>query len=52
MSKSLWKDLQRELERQLDPEEFSTWFRPLRVQREEPDRLVLLAPNDHFLDLR
>jgi chromosomal replication initiator protein len=50
MTKSLWKDLQRELERQLDPEEFSTWFRPLRVQREEPDRLVLLAPNHHFLD--
>jgi chromosomal replication initiator protein len=50
MTKSLWKDLQRELERQLDPEEFSTWFRPLRVQREDADRLVLLAPNDHFLD--
>ena len=50
MSKSLWKDLQRELERQLDPEEFSTWFRPLRVQREDAERLVLLAPNDHFLD--
>jgi chromosomal replication initiator protein len=49
MSKNLWKDLQRELERQLDPEEFATWFRPLRVQREDKDRLVLLAPNDHFL---
>ncbi len=49
MSKNLWKDLQRELERHLDPEELATWFRPLRVQREEPDRLVLLAPNDHIL---
>ena len=50
MSKSLWKDLQRELERHLDPEEFATWFRPLRVQREDTERLVLLAPNDHFLN--
>jgi chromosomal replication initiator protein len=50
VSKSLWKDLQRELERHLDPEEFATWFRPLRVQREEADRLVLLAPNDHFVN--
>jgi chromosomal replication initiator protein len=50
MSKNLWKDLQRELERQLEPDEFSTWFRPLRVQREEPDKLVLVAPNDHFLN--
>ncbi|HXT22027.1 MAG TPA: DnaA N-terminal domain-containing protein, partial [Thermoanaerobaculia bacterium] len=50
MSKNLWKDLQRELERHLDPEEFATWFRPLKVQREETDRLVLLAPNDHFVN--
>ena len=49
MSKNLWKDLQRELERHLDPDEFSTWFRPLRVQRESADQLVLVAPNDHFL---
>jgi chromosomal replication initiator protein len=49
MNKNLWKDLQRELERQLDPDEFSTWFRPLKVQRESADQLVLLAPNDHFL---
>jgi chromosomal replication initiator protein len=49
MSKSLWKDLQRELERQLDPDEFSTWFRPLKVQRENAEQLVLVAPNDHFL---
>ncbi len=50
MSKNLWKDLQRELERHLDPEEFATWFRPLRVQREDTDRLVLVAPNDHFVN--
>ena len=50
MSKNLWKDLQRELERDLDPDEFATWFRPLRVQREDKDRLVLVAPNDHFVN--
>ena len=49
MSKNLWKDLQRELEQHLDPDEFSTWFRPLKVQRESADQLVLVAPNDHFL---
>jgi chromosomal replication initiator protein len=46
----LWKDLQRELERHLDADEFATWFRPLRVQREDADRLVLVAPNDQFVN--
>jgi len=50
VSKNLWKDLQRELARDLDPDEFATWFRPLRVQREDNDRLVLVAPNDHFVN--
>jgi chromosomal replication initiator protein len=46
---SLWLRLQRQLQQQLDPEEFSTWFRPLKVQSEHADRLVLLAPNSRFL---
>ncbi|MBZ0114696.1 MAG: chromosomal replication initiator protein DnaA [Thermoanaerobaculia bacterium] len=49
MTQSLWDNLSRELERQLDPEDFSTWFRPLKVQSEEDHRIVLLAPNDAFL---
>jgi chromosomal replication initiator protein len=49
MTDSLWHNLSRELERQLDPEDFSTWFRPLKVQSEEDHRIVLLAPNDAFL---
>ncbi|HVS04127.1 MAG TPA: chromosomal replication initiator protein DnaA [Thermoanaerobaculia bacterium] len=49
MTNTLWTRLKHQLERQLDPEEFTTWFRPLRVKREDRDRLVLLAPNDHFL---
>jgi chromosomal replication initiator protein len=49
MTDPLWPLLRKELERQLDPEEFATWFSPLKVEREEADRLVLLAPNDHFV---
>jgi chromosomal replication initiator protein len=49
MVDSLWSRLSRQLQRELDPEEFSTWFQPLRVATEDADRLVLLAPNDRFL---
>ena len=49
MSQSLWSRLQRQLQQQLDPDEFATWFRPLRVGNEEADRLVLVAPNQRFL---
>ncbi len=49
MTDSLWNSLSRELERQLDPEDFSTWFRPLKVESEEDHRIVLQAPNDAFL---
>ena len=49
MTRPLWPRLRRQLERQLDPDEFATWFRPLRVRAESPGRLVLLAPNARFL---
>lgn len=49
MSRSLWSLLQRQLQQQLDPEEFATWFRPLKVGNEDGDRLVLVAPNSRFL---
>jgi chromosomal replication initiator protein len=49
MPQSLWSQLQQELQGQLDPEEYSTWFRPLRVASEKPHRLVLEAPNERFL---
>jgi len=49
MTRSLWPRLRRQLERQLDPDEFATWFRPLRVRTVSPGRLVLLAPNARFL---
>src|SRR6185295_17021326 len=41
--------LQKQLQQHLDPEEFATWFRPLRVGNEDGDRLVLVAPNSRFL---
>ncbi len=49
MAESVWNQLRRRLENELDPEEFSTWFRPLRLRDENPDQLVLLAPDDRFL---
>jgi len=49
MTDHLWRRLRDQLERQLDPDEFATWFRPLRCRSESPDRLVLLAPNARFL---
>ena len=49
MSQSLWSLLQRQLQQQLDPEEYATWFRPLKVGNEDGDRLVLVAPNSRFL---
>jgi chromosomal replication initiator protein len=49
MSDSLWLRLREQLENQLDPEEFSTWFKPLSVGREEGNRLVLIAPDERFL---
>jgi chromosomal replication initiator protein len=50
MSRSLWPLLQRQLQQQLDPEEYATWFQPLKVRNEGDGRLVLLAPNSRFLD--
>ena len=49
MSQSFWSLLQRQLQQQLDPEEFATWFRPLKVGDEDRNRLVLVAPNSRFL---
>ncbi len=34
---------------ELDPEEFATWFLPLKVRKEGQGHLILLAPNSRFL---
>ncbi|HEX7181734.1 MAG TPA: chromosomal replication initiator protein DnaA [Thermoanaerobaculia bacterium] len=49
MAESRWSLLQKQLQQELDREEFATWFLPLKVRKDEPDRLVLLAPNSRFL---
>jgi chromosomal replication initiator protein len=49
MPQSLWSLLQKQLQQELDPEEFATWFLPLKVRGESEDRLVLEAPNPRFL---
>ena len=49
MAQSVWNKLRKNLEKELDPEEFSTWFRPLKLHDESSDRLVLLAPDRRFL---
>jgi chromosomal replication initiator protein len=49
MSVSRWPLLQKQLQQELDPEEFATWFLPLKVRDDGDDRLVLVAPNSRFL---
>jgi chromosomal replication initiator protein len=49
MPQALWSLLQRQLRQQLEPEDYTTWFRPLRVRSEGERKLVLLAPNSRFL---
>ncbi len=49
MDQALWKSLQDHLRRELDPEEFSTWFAPLTVRSESADSLTLTAPSERFL---
>jgi len=46
---SLWLSLQRQLQQRLDPDEFATWFHPLKVESEDEHRLVLIAPNTRLL---
>ncbi|MFN8164387.1 MAG: DnaA/Hda family protein, partial [Solirubrobacterales bacterium] len=46
---SRWNRLQKQLANQLEPEEFATWFKPLRVRSDAPESLILVAPDDRFL---
>ena len=46
---SHWNRLREQLATELEPEEFATWFKPLRVRSAGPERLELLAPNSRFL---
>jgi chromosomal replication initiator protein len=45
---SLWPSLAAELKKELPAQQFDTWIRPLRAERQD-DQLVLVAPNHHVL---
>lgn len=49
MPSSVWPTLRRQLRADLPPEEFRTWFHPLRVASEDADKLILEAPNSRFV---
>ena len=49
MPSSVWPTLRRQLRADLPPEEFRTWFHPLRVASEDAEQLVLEAPNSRFV---
>ncbi len=44
-----WHQLRDRLATHLDAEEFETWFGPLQAQAFSGNRLILLAPNQHFV---
>ena len=45
---SLWPSLAAELKKELPAQQYDTWIKPLRAERQE-DQLVLVAPNHHVL---
>jgi chromosomal replication initiator protein len=45
---SLWPSLAAELKKELPAQQYDTWIRPLRAERQD-DQLVLVAPNHHVL---
>ena len=45
---SLWPSLAAELKKELPAQQFDTWIKPLKAER-DGDQLVLLAPNHHVL---
>jgi len=45
---SLWPSLAAELKRDLPAQQFDTWIKPLRAER-QGNQLVLVAPNHHVL---
>ncbi len=49
MPSSVWPTLRRQLRADLPPDEFRTWFHPLRVASEDAEQLVLEAPNSRFV---
>lgn len=48
-SATLWQKCIQDLETEMPPEDFNIWLRPLQLE-EEADQLILLAPNRYVLD--
>lgn len=44
-----WMVLRSKIQRELDAEEFRTWFDPLEVHSSDARRIVLRAPNEYFV---
>ncbi|MEO8277358.1 MAG: chromosomal replication initiator protein DnaA [Thermoanaerobaculia bacterium] len=49
LTSSPWSLLQERLRAILEPEEYGTWFAPLKVRSESESGVVLLAPNARFV---
>jgi chromosomal replication initiator protein len=49
MSQNFWQTCLQHLERELPPDDFNTWVRPLQV-RAGKGRTILLAPNEYVRD--
>lgn len=49
MTSRRWTQLKKHLVDELDSEDFETWFGPLEVKSDHGKRLVLNAPNQHFV---
>ncbi len=49
MSESIWNNCIDRLSSELNPQQFNTWIRPLRVEQSE-DGLTIIAPNKFVLD--
>lgn len=49
MKESRWTQLKQQLQEYLDQEELDTWFGPLQKKSDSNGRLVILAPNEHFV---
>src|ERR1700694_893123 len=45
---SLWPSLAAELKKELPAQQYDTWIKPLRAERQD-NQLVLVAPNHHVL---
>jgi len=50
MSVELWEQCLRSLQQEFPAQQFNTWIRPLRVQNDSSQELLLLAPNRFVRD--